>query len=516
VSTRPGGPDLKRRWRRFVLRVQGRLDDETSDRILPWALAAITFLTFAALDAAAERSLEGGSGLGPWLQAVWRREHGWSGVPVGGEDPARATWSFISEPILWLGRSIPPAGTFVVVQAAAIALAIVPLWRLAREEARLRIGATTVVIVAFVLAPALHRTNLSAFHPETIALPLLLCAYLQARREHWRLYALLVVLVLACGASLGVSVAGLGLVLFLGGQRRPGWITGITGLAWTVTAALVIDPHLPERALTPAGEFVARAFGPLAAASRILTDPIDQGGRLLSEPGILFLVLVLAPLLFLPLVSPRKLSGALPLLALAVVADGAVQDVAQRGVINFSPVGAHIAPALAFVFIALVFALERIGTPSATRIHVDRRVLFALLAGAALFFLTEAPTSLYREPWAWGSQDAVDGARLEAADLVGERDSVAVSPSCTSLVAERAHVTELPLDAANLTPERVEATVDEARWVLLDTTGTDRETGRDYWQDSDRPRVLTAFQEEGYEVVYAAQGIYLLAPAQGA
>lgn len=516
-TERPRRTGVRRRWRRAVLRLQGRLDGETADRFLPWVFAVAAFAMYLALDAAALRSLEGGSGLAPWLQAAWRREHGMAGLPLGGVDPARGAGSLIAEPVLWIGRFVPPAASFATVQAFAIAIGIVPLWRLAREEARLRVGASSVVVVAYVLAPALHRANLAAFHPETIALPLLLWAYLLARRGHWKRYAVLVAAVLACGASLGLTVAGLGLVLFLTGQRRPGWITGVVGVAWTAAAIVLIGPDLPDRALSPAGEFVARATGPLAVIPEVVAHPLARGSELLSEPAVFFLVLVLAPLLFLPMVAPRKLSGALPCLALAMIADAVVQDAAQRGVITLSPVGAHIAPALAFVFIALVFALERIGTPSVTRVNVDRRVLFALLAGAALFFVTEAPASPYRQPWAWGSQDALDGARLEAADLVDADGTVAVSPSSTALVADRAHVIELPLDAdtltnSTLTADRAAGPIAEADFILLDTNGADAVTGRPFWRPADEERVLRFLGAEGYDITYSAQGVYLLQP----
>ncbi|MCU1370762.1 MAG: hypothetical protein JWO77_1956 [Ilumatobacteraceae bacterium] len=513
-AVRSSGSDRRRRWRRTVLRLQGRLDGEAADRVLPWAFAAATFAVLVALDAAALRSLEGGSGIGPWLQAVWRRQHGGAGVPIGGVDPARGAWSLIAEPVLWVARFVPPLAAFAIVQAFAIAIGIVPLWRLAREEARLRVGASSVVVVAYALAPTLHRANLAAFHPEAIALPLLLWGYLLARREHWKRYAVVVALVLACGASLGLTVAGLGLVLCLTGQRRPGWITGAVGSAWSLLAVLVVRPELPRTTLTPAGEFVARATGPLAVIPDLAAHPVSRTGELLSEPAVLFLVLVLAPLLFLPMVAPRKLSGALPCLALAMIADATVQDAAQRGVTTLSPAGAHIAPALAFVFIALVFALERIGTPSVTRVNVDRRVLLALLAGAALFFVTEAPTSPYRQPWAWGGRDVVDGARVEAADLIGPFGSVAVSPSSTSLVAERAEVVELPLDPVNLTADRLDGRIGRARWILIDTTGTDPATRRPYWRTGDEERVLADLAEQGYVVSYAAVGVYLLEPAR--
>ena len=508
--TTAAGPGLRRRWDRQVLRLSALLDGEKADRLLPWVLTGITFAVLVALDAAAVRSLDGGSGLGPWLQAAWRRQHGWEGVPVGGVDPAHGAWSFVAEPVLWLTRFVPPEALFTTVQAAAIALAVVPLWRLARDDAHLRVGASVVVAVAFVLAPTLHRTNLSSFHPEAIALPALLWAYLFACHERWRGYAALVLLVLACRADLGLTVAALGAVVAMQGRRFQGLVTAGVGLVWSVAAVAVLDPAVPDQGLTPAGEFVARATTPLAVLPRLLTHPISQIRELLAEPSVLFLVVVLAPLLFLPLVSPRKLVVAVPGLALAMIADGSVQRVAQEGVLDLSPAAAHIAPALAFVFVALVYALERIGELSVTRVNVDRRVLIALLAGASLFFVTEAPSSPYRQPWAWGSRDVVDRARLLAADRIGRTQAVGVSPAATALVAERAHLVELPPDPVDLTSGRVAAVAGEVDVILLDTADVDGPGDDAVWTDQRRRLVLRRFATHGFRPSFEAQGVFVL------
>ena len=219
-------PTLRRRWQRFVLRTQGRLDGESADRILPWTLAIGLFVVLAALSLAAVRSLDGGSGMAPWIQAAWRRQHGGAGTPVGGVDPAAGTWSLASEPLLLLGRFAPVPVVLVLFQSFVIAVGVVPLWRLARHEAHLRVGATSSILLAYALAPTLHRTNLTVFHPEAIALPALMSAMLQARRQRWVPYGVLVALVLAARADLGLSVAALGGRRIgnapMGLQRRPG------------------------------------------------------------------------------------------------------------------------------------------------------------------------------------------------------------------------------------------------------------------------------------------------------
>lgn len=502
-------PSLRRRWDRFVLAVQGRLDGENADRLIPWIGAGILFSTYLALNAAAIRSIEGGSGLTPWLQAAWRRRNDGAGRPVGGIDPASGAWSFVSEPILWATRYVPPEALFAVVQSAAIALAVVPLWRLARDEAHLRVGAAAVVTTAFALAPTLHRANLSSFHPELIAVPALLAAYLHARQEHWKRFAALVLLVLLCRADLGLTVAALGVLLFTIGKRRPGLVTAAIGLTWTVVAAIVLSPSTPDRALTPAGEFVARATTPLAVFPRLILHPVVETRELLAEPSVLFLVVVLAPLLFLPLVAPRKLLVAMPCLVLAMIADRQVQRVAQEGVLDLSPAAAHVGPAMAFVFVALAFALERIGEPSVTRVNVDRRVLFALLAGATLLFVTEAPTSPYRAPWAWGSRDAVDGARIEAADRLGPDDAVAASPTTSALVAGRADLAELPPNPADLTAFRVDQLARTNDAILLDTSLTDERTGDPQWTEDQVEQFSDRLATRSFEITYEAEGIYL-------
>lgn len=497
-------PSLRRRWNRLTLRAAGQLDSDRFDRVLPWAFSAALFTVLVALNAATVRSLDPGSGLAPWLQAVWRRENGWAGTPMAGVDPARGSGSLISEPILWLARPLPPEAVFAIVQAASIALTVVALWRLTRTEARLTVAAAAVISLAFGLAPTLHRANLSSFHPELMALPALLWAYINARRDRWWRFGLLVALALSSRADMGITVAALGGVLVLNGKRGPGAITSVVGLGWSVAALAIISPATPERALTPAGEFVARATTPLAVLPRLVREPFSVLQEILAEPSVLFLVVVLSPLLFLPLLAPRLLLVAVPCLVLAMVADRAVQRVAEEGVLDLAPAAAHIGPAMGFVFVALVFALERVGEPRVTRVVVDRRILIALLAGASLLFVTESPTSPYRQPWSWGSRDARAGALLQASEMVGPEAAVATSPAATALVAERGRVIELapnPTDLSDLRIDQVTGVVDA---VILDASDAE------LWTVSQREMVLQRFSDRGFEVTYEAEGIHLL------
>lgn len=503
-------PTIKRRWDRFWLRTHARLDGETADRAIPWVAAVATFVVHVSLAAAARRSGVIGSGLAPWLQASWDRANEGTAVPLGGADPARASASLVGESVLQLTRVVSATELFIVVQALAISVTILPLWRLARDRAHLRAGASLVVIVAYALAPTLHRASLTPFHPELVALPALLWAYLHACRTAWIRYWLLVILALCSRADLGLTVAALGLVVANQHDRRHGFATTAAGIAWLAVASVVTDSYLPSSALTPAGEFVARSVGPLAVVPEVLSNPLSELGGLLTEPSVQFLVVVLAPLLFLPLVSLRRFAPALACLALAMVADRTVQQAAEVGVLNLSPVAAHITPALAFVFLALVLSLERIGTLSVVRVNVDRRILSALLVGSVLFFVTESPSTPYDRPWSWGGRGAAVQDREAMAKLVPELQPVAVSPTATVLVAERARVVELPPAPEDLDEDRLERLAMQVDWVLLDTTPDDPVTLEPRWRPDDVERVLKLFEEHSFTVDASLGGVYLL------
>jgi hypothetical protein len=510
VTAVDAGTGARRRWDRFWLRLHARLDGEAADRLIPWIAAAVVFGLHLALAAAAVRSSTAGGGLAPWLQAAWAREGHVVADPVGGVDPARASASLVGEAVLQATRLVPATVALTVVQSLAIAAAVVPLWRLARERAALRVGATAAVVAAYALAPTVHQAGLTPFHPELVALPLLLVAWLQATRGAWGRYWIVVVAAMACRGDIGITVAAMGLLVAAQHHRRHGFATATVGVVWSTVAQAVTGAESPTGQLTPAGEFVARAVGPLAVLPRIAADPLTELGGLFTEPSVRFMVVVLAPLLFLPLVSFRRFAPALPGLALAMIADRTVARAAGAGVLDLAPIAAHIGPSIAFTFVALVFALERIGQRSVVRVNVDRRVLGALLCGTVLFFLVESPSAPYHRPWDWGGRGRQAQVLEDLAGQVPPGAPMAISPSGTALVADRATLVELPPTPVDLTPVRLEALIGPVDWVLLDTSGLDPATGEPVWRAGDVTTVLRRLDRAGFSEVDRARQVVLL------
>ena len=420
---------IRRRLDIVMLRWQARMDSRAWDRSLPWLTAVVLATILSLLALARSHDLGIGYQVGHYLQATDLMDRGFEpvvsdlGYNLFADQGAWAFW-----PMAWALRAFPVAGTLLVVQSVALALGVVPIWRIARGPANLRIGAAAALMTAYALHPSIHNLNLAGFHPEAMAIPALMAAYLAAQKGRWRLVAVLVLLVVSTRSDLGLAVVALGLLMVGEDNRTAGWSLATFGLTWFLVMSFVVQPVVGDGGYPHLDAFAHYGTGVVGIVLGLLSDPIGLIGDLFGRDGFDKVLLMLAPVLFLPLVRPRYLVPVLPLLALYLIA-----DVPDAGFGNPQ----QDVPALAFVFIAATYALMRIGTPGVSRILVDRRVLTVLVLTAVVFFVRDAASSPYEEPWEWGRRSPVDVARVSASILIGDDARVIVSAEVYPLVADR-------------------------------------------------------------------------------
>lgn len=477
---------FRRRADFALLRWQARLDGEWADRVLPWVVAALLFLVFAALSLARARSFDTGVDLATWVQGAWKLNEG--------IDPEiTITDRHLFEPQLAIGfaplalvtRFVAPIPTLLVVQAAALALAVVPLWRISRRVCDLRVGASLAVLVAYAAFPAVHAVNLDDFHTAALALPLLLTAAYAGLQGH-RVWAVaLAVVIVTLRADLGLAVAALGVVMVVERRPRLGAALFVGGIGWTAIALVTVQQQL-------AGEFVhADAYADFGdtvpgAVWGLVTSPATVIGRIFAEDSFDLAVGLLAPVAFLPVLAARYLFPILPPAALLLVADVPL---------GFDDGMERLVPVIAFILLALPFALARIGRRSIERVLVDRRLLGALTLAALVFFVRDSPSSPYAEPWSWGGRDAADAARLDVLERVGDDEPVRSTPSLLAELADRRRV-EVLLDDPATGVGDVGRGVDVAVW-------SDEETVS--WTDLRRDAIVDGLIERGWDLdVYEA------------
>lgn len=424
---------LRRRVDRQLLRWEARLETQTGDRYVPLTVMAALSALLLYLGLERVAALDAGVSLAGHAQALWLLSEGLEprATVFGGSHLLELHWSFILYPLTPLAMVFDPARVLVVVQALALGLAVIPLWRLARYVCRLRVGAATVLVLAYALHPATWQLGTQDFRPEALAVPALVAAMYAGSAQRWAWYWLAVAIVLSARADLGLAIAAYGLVLIGDGERRAGlWSLGV-GLFWSLSLLLVVQPLVGDAEF--AGGVYATYGGSLAeVALTMVRHPEVVAADLSAEENLTLIVALLAPVIFLPLLAIRHLLPALPLLALYLLADGP-QDTA---------LAERSALLLAFVMVASTFALKRVGAMGVDRVFVDGRILAAVLLASALLFLTQSPTSPYRQPWRW-EPDATDRAVLEA--IEGLDPDVAVRASRSALVplAERPWLYEL-------------------------------------------------------------------------
>jgi uncharacterized membrane protein len=484
---------LRRRVDNVVLRWQARLDSEWVDRVLPWIVAAVLFVWLAALSLATARSLDGTINLAAFTQAAWNIREGNAPILTVTDDvhllAQQAAFAFY--PMVGITYVLPIIPGLLVVQAAILAVAVVPLWRIARRLANLRVGAAGTLVFVYALYPVMHNLNLDGFHPEVLGVPGLLAGSYFALTGRWRWFAVCAVVVMASRADLGLAIAGIGGLLVIEGRRRPGFITIAAGLGWVLGCALFVQPAFGDDTFPHLEAFAFFGDSPASVAWGMLTQPLDVLGRLFREQNFNLFVTLFAPVVFLPVLAPRYLLPVLPLQALYMVADVPEQAVFGQQTVAIT----------GFVFLATAMALSRIGRAGIEKITVDRRLLGALLLAGTVFFVRDAASSPYREPWNWGGQDAVDAARLDARDLIDDQAAVRASPSMLQPLAERRDLFELE---AGDRPD-VAGTADGVDVVVLDENQTEA------WDAIDRRVFRLGMETLGYEVVLDREGIVVFA-----
>ncbi|MEO5619031.1 MAG: DUF2079 domain-containing protein [Candidatus Eisenbacteria bacterium] len=220
---------------------------------------------------------------------------------------------------------LPGPLTLLFVQTVSLALGALAAWRLARHE--LPGGVVPVVFAAlYLLHPAIGYTNLFEFHPETLSTSALLFTFLFLRTgSRWPMAAC-AVLALLCREDVALPVLMMGLyVLTLRRERRFGDAALLVGLAVIslVLSFAILKPLFSDGSLDYGVMYRHLGATPALRVFNVLTHPVEIAAAFFSTPGDpagsaikrMYHLHMLAPLLFLPLLSPRTLLIALPVLA---------------------------------------------------------------------------------------------------------------------------------------------------------------------------------------------------------
>ena len=263
--------------------------------------------------------------LGYYVQVVWSigRGHG-AYVTL----PPMHAWGDHFSPVLYLlvplGWLAPGGTALLLTETLVFAAGGVAVFRYAARRLAPHAGAPRVAAafaLLFLLNPSLHGINIRAIHPQAFAIALLPAAALafDARRYGWCAAALLVAL--GGREDCAIAVVGFGVWLALARGR---WVLGAAVAAASVALLfadiLWVMPYFRGSPYPHLGRYphLGASLGEILLT--LATRPWQWIGVVLSVKKIVYLLALLAPLGFLPLLAPRVLAAALPGLAMNLLA----------------------------------------------------------------------------------------------------------------------------------------------------------------------------------------------------
>jgi uncharacterized membrane protein len=209
-----------------------------------------------------------------------------------------------------------------IVQALALALGALPTWYLA-IQAGLKESQAIAIAIAYLLYPVVFNANLFDFHPEVIAVPLLLSAILAARLGNIAWFCVYIILTLGCKAVLSLTVVAMGIWLILFEKRRlSGLLAIILGVTWFIIATKLIIPTFSGAEAAAVGRYSYLGNSVFDIAKNLVFQPGLIFSKIFSLDNFGYLLLLLSPLIWgISTASLKPLICAFPAIAINLIAD---------------------------------------------------------------------------------------------------------------------------------------------------------------------------------------------------
>lgn len=287
------------------------------------------------------------------------------------------------EPVLFLITPFyfvwPNIIVLIFLQSLAIALAVWPLYLIAKQNLNNRL-LVFVFVFAFFLSRPLRGVGFLDFHTDAFLIPLVFAAYyfLTARKTFWAVFSL--VLMLLCKESAAILVFAFGVFIVTSQKRyRLGIFVLALAATWWVVVTNVVMPRFantvsyPYLSWLPFGSSYSENISAVARNPALLI-PVFFSGDKIQLYTKLFL-----PLFALSFLSPRHY--VLFIFPLAAQVLGSINHPGMASITSHYP--AHT---LAFIFIAAIFGARNLVDFLNNRIYkgVDKRERISFVIGVVV------------------------------------------------------------------------------------------------------------------------------------
>ena len=208
-------------------------------------------------------------------------------------------------PLFWFWDDVK---ALIILNTVALAAGAPIVYAIAKNKTGSAAVATTLAF-SYLMYPALHYSNLdSGYHAESLAVPLILLAYLMLIEKRHGAYFLAILLTLACKEEIVAPVFLFGLyTTAFTKDRRVGLLTAATATLYAIIIFAVIFPYFSgvQYQSTFNGNKSFGYMGPtLGDKAKSATNISLIGGRAYTSKNIEYVDNILAPVAYLPALSP--------------------------------------------------------------------------------------------------------------------------------------------------------------------------------------------------------------------
>jgi uncharacterized membrane protein len=208
--------------------------------------------------------------------------------------------------------------TLLIFQTLALASGALPVFLLTRKTIPGWPLLAPVMVLAYLLSPALLGLNIFDFHPVSLATPLLLYALLALAYKRYIWFLIACILAASCKEDIPLVIAVLGILLIWKYKLpRLGTALIIGGVLWSFVAFRLVIPHFYPGVQANNYWYRYESLGssPGAAILNIFIRPWLFLGLFFTLERIYYLASLLRSVGFLPLLAPEWLLPTLPSLA---------------------------------------------------------------------------------------------------------------------------------------------------------------------------------------------------------
>ncbi len=395
-------------------------------------------------------------------------------------------------------KLFPSPVTILIFQAFLLALGALPLYGLAAHVSQKKLFGLLAALV-YLLSTPLHYITLYDFHPDIFSTsPFLFAFYFLTAGRKIPYYACLAIAVLSKEQmSLIGFMFGLYQIFALR-QRKEGAAVCALSALWFYLCIFVIAPHFLHKPyfFFEAYDYLGKTFG--ERLHTIIFHPLFVLKNILTPVKIAYIFLLLFPLAFLPVFSPRVLMLAIPTLAINLL--GSKEHIHYHSI--FFQYNCSILP---FLYISLVYSMSFI-----------KQKKSAWFFPAAVFILFQHIFfSYYFGPAPWSKSFMHPEYKVAQFRTLDYSYESYVSSPHTEVLREA--VTEIPANVSimaqsDIVPHLVNrrglyffpSSIEKAEYVIIDTKGNTWPVAESAEYDA---RVLEFKKSKNFTSIFSKDGV---------